>query len=50
MPVYLSNTLINELQEQTESFLNKAVSEWQMIKHSHFALKESPENGVLPNV
>jgi hypothetical protein len=43
MPVYLSNTLINELQEQTESFLNKAISEWQMIKHSQFALKESPE-------
>ncbi len=43
MPVYLSNTLINELQEQTESFLNKAISEWQMIRHSQFALKESPE-------
>lgn len=43
MPVYLSNTLINELQEQTESFLNKAIGEWQMIKHSQFALKESPE-------
>ena len=43
MPVYLSNTLIDELQEQTESILNKAISEWQMIKHSQFALKESPE-------
>lgn len=43
MPVYLSNTLINELQEQTESFLNTAVSEWQMIRHSQFARKESPE-------
>lgn len=43
MPVYLSNTLINELQEQAESFLNKAISEWQMIRHSQFALKESPE-------
>lgn len=43
MPVYLSNALINELQEQTESFLNKAVSEWQMIRHAQFGYKQSPE-------
>lgn len=43
MPVYLSNVLINELQEQTESFLNKAISEWQMIRHSQFGHKQAPE-------
>lgn len=43
MPKYLSNKLLIELQEQTESFLNKAISEWQMIKHSQFGYKTAPE-------
>lgn len=30
MPVYKSTKLINDLQQQTESFLEKAISEWQM--------------------
>lgn len=43
MPTYVSNKLLVELQEQTESFLNKAISEWQMIKHSQFGYKAAPE-------
>lgn len=43
MPIYSSKMLLSELQEQTESFLNKAVSEWQMIRHSQFGFKASPE-------
>ncbi len=31
MPVYQTNKLIDDLQQQTESFLQKAVSEWQML-------------------
>lgn len=43
MPIYLSNKLLSGLQEQTESFLNKAVSEWQLIRHSQFGYEASPE-------
>jgi len=43
MPTYVSNKLLIELQEQTESFLNKAISEWQMLRHSQFGYKVSPE-------
>jgi gamma-glutamylcyclotransferase (GGCT)/AIG2-like uncharacterized protein YtfP len=43
MPTYVSNKLLVELQEQTESFLNKAISEWQMIRHSQFGHKTAPD-------
>lgn len=43
MPVYLSRTLTDTLIAQTESFLDKAVSEWQMLPHQQFASKPSPE-------
>lgn len=43
MPVYLSQTLTDSLIDQTDAFLNKAVSEWQMLPHRQFAYKASPE-------
>ncbi len=43
MPTYLSKKLLAALQEQTESFLNKAISDWQMIRHSQFGYKTAPE-------
>ncbi len=43
MPVYFSKKLLNALSEQTENFLNKAVSEWQMLPHHKFAHKPAPE-------
>ena len=43
MPVYSSKKLILALEEQTEQFLDIAVSEWQMLPHSRFAHKAAPE-------
>ncbi len=43
MPVYLSHALIDSLIVQTEPFLNKAVSEWQMLPQQQFGHKPSPE-------
>lgn len=43
MPVYESKALLNGLYEETEHFLNKAVSEWQMIRHPQFGHKATPE-------
>ncbi len=43
MPVYLSNTLLDSLADHTESFLQKAVSEWQMLPHHQFAFKAAPD-------
>jgi hypothetical protein len=43
MPVYQTSQLIDQLQQQTELFLNKAVSEWQMLPHHKMAFKQSPE-------
>jgi hypothetical protein len=43
MPVYLSQTLLDSLSEHTDSFLQKAVSEWQMLPHHQFAYKVNPE-------
>lgn len=43
MPIYSSTTLLSSLQEQTESFLDKAISEWQMLKNSEFGYKTAPE-------
>lgn len=34
MPVYKSTNLIDDLQQQTELFLEKAIAEWQMISPS----------------
>jgi hypothetical protein len=31
MPVYQTNELLTKLQQQTEDFLNEAISEWQMM-------------------
>lgn len=43
MPVYFSKKLLNVLSDHTESYLNKAVSEWQMQPHHKFAAKPAPE-------
>jgi hypothetical protein len=43
MPVYLTQPLIDSLLEQTDSFLNKAISEWQMLPHEQFSYKASSE-------
>lgn len=43
MPVYLSQTLLDSLAEHTEAFLDKAVSEWQMLPHYQFASKPSAD-------
>lgn len=37
MPVYLTQTLLDSLAEHTEAFLQKAVSEWQMLPPADFA-------------
>lgn len=43
MLVYQSNELINRLHQQTEEFLNKAISEWQMTSPAKL-LKQPAEN------
>jgi hypothetical protein len=43
MPVYVTQTLLDSLALHTESFLKKAVSEWQMLPHHQFACKPAPE-------
>lgn len=42
MASYLTKQFISDLTAQTESFLNKAVSEWQTIPHHRFAYKAAP--------
>lgn len=37
MPTHQSNQLITKLQEQTETLLNKAIQEWQMIAPEKFS-------------
>lgn len=37
MPTYQSNQLITKLQQQTETLLNKAIQEWQMIAPEKFS-------------
>lgn len=44
MPTFISLSLIAKLQEQTEYILNKAISEWQMIPHTEFALRPAAES------
>lgn len=43
MPTFISLSLIAGLQQQTEYILNKAISEWQMIPHTKFALRPAAE-------
>jgi hypothetical protein len=43
MPTYQTQVLIDDLQQQTEAFINKAVTHWQMMPHKQFAYKQSPE-------
>ena len=43
MPVYQTNELIQQLQEQTENFLKEAISEWQMMP-SEILLKQTAAN------
>ncbi|MES2004377.1 MAG: DinB family protein [Bacteroidota bacterium] len=43
MPVYLSQTLLDGLIDQTDSFLNKAVGEWQMVPNHKFSNKPAPD-------
>ena len=43
MPTYQTQVLINGLQQQTEAFINKAVTSWQMMPHKKFAYKVVPE-------
>ncbi len=44
MKTQKNETLINELLDQTETILKKAIAEWQLLPHSRFALKPSPES------
>jgi hypothetical protein len=43
MPTFNSNQLINDLQQQTESFLDEAVQQWQMLPPTTMLHKEAPE-------
>ncbi len=43
MPTFNSNQLLDDLQQQTESFLNEAIQQWQMLPPSIMLHKESPE-------
>ena len=44
MPTYATPILLRQLQQKTESLLDTAVSEWQMIPHTRFARKPSAES------
>ena len=44
MPKYSSHLLLAQLQNHTEQFLDLAIGEWQMLPHSKFARKPSPES------
>ena len=43
MPTFNSNQLIAALQQQTESFLNEAIQQWQMLPPATMLHKEAPE-------
>src|SRR4051812_847939 len=43
MPTFNSNQLIDDLQQQTESFLNEAVQQWQLLPPTIMLHKETPE-------
>jgi hypothetical protein len=43
MPTFNSNQFIDDLQQQTESFLNEAIQQWQMLPPTIMLHKEAPE-------
>lgn len=43
MSTHQTKQLLNNLQQQTDQFINKAVSDWQMLPHKQFAYKLAPE-------
>lgn len=43
MATHNTNELLNKLYQQTDRFINLAVSNWQMLPHKQFAYKEAPE-------
>jgi hypothetical protein len=43
MSTHQTHQLLNNLQQQTDQFINKAVSDWQMLLHKQFAYKVAPE-------
>ena len=43
MTTYQQEALINELTDQAEAILKKAIADWQLIPHSRFARKPSPD-------
>jgi hypothetical protein len=44
MSIYKRDELLNELLNQTENILKKAIAEWQLVPHSRFARKPSAES------
>jgi hypothetical protein len=44
MTIYKTGILIDQLLDQTEVILKMAIAEWQLIPHSRFALRPSPES------
>lgn len=42
MKTYLSTTLLNNLQQQTEDMLDKAIREWQMVSPAKFTQQPAP--------
>jgi hypothetical protein len=44
MKIYKSEILVEDLLNQTETILKMAIAEWQLIPHSRFARKPSPES------
>lgn len=43
MSKYNQQRLINQLRQQVEIFLEQAISNWQLISHSHFARKPNSQ-------
>lgn len=43
MATHNTNELLNNLYQQTDAFINLAVSNWQMLPHKQFAYKATPE-------
>lgn len=43
MPVYQTQDLIDRLTEATDEYLNKAVSQWQILPNHQFSRKPAPE-------
>ena len=43
MPTFNRNQLIDDLQQQTENFLNEAIQQWQMLPPTTMLHKEAPE-------